>query len=119
MAPDTNDDLASLEDYAAQDFEAWKHKEGEWEPPSNEEWAKLADPHLMTIRVAWRFLYLSKPEFIEAFRKLEKAGALEATFDHLKLTSDFLKGLRELIDNAELRFISAGAAIAQSEGAAS
>ncbi len=119
MEAASSEKLATFEDYAAQDFEAWKHKEGEWEPPSNEEWAKLADPHLMTIRVAWRFLYLSKPEFIQAFRKLEKAGAIEATFDHLKLTSDFLKGLRELIDNAELRFICAGAAIAQSEGEAS
>ena len=77
-----------------------------------------ADPHLIAIRIARLLLYKTKPELIEAFRSLEKDGALEETMDSLQATGDFLKDLRTVIRTAQVRFLSAGAAFAESEGEA-
>src|SRR5690606_31820705 len=59
-APDTGP--ACVETMAALEFQAWRHQPGEWSPPSNEEWARLANPHLVSVRLAWLSLHKSKDE---------------------------------------------------------
>lgn len=43
---------ATLDDYAAVNFDAWQHTGDKWKPSSNKEWADLANPYLVTMGVA-------------------------------------------------------------------
>ena len=65
---------AALEDekIAALDFEPWTHCDGEWVPPTNEEWCDAVNPTLIAIRMAWLSLYKSKAELREMLDKMDQ-----------------------------------------------
>ena len=71
--------LATEADYAALDWEPWKHSPDEWKPPTEEEWRGL----LITLRVAWHTLYKTKDECIEVVRKLEAVPVEDDPDGHL------------------------------------
>jgi len=103
----------SDEEFAACDFEPWQHTEGEWTPPTNEEWARLANPHLMMVRVAWVALHKSKDELIEMAEGMFKEedgeeNLLFATLDRLVETSNMFKGFLSVCDAAMARLMVAG-----------
>ncbi|MBB3408290.1 hypothetical protein FHT87_002193 [Rhizobium sp. BK316] len=103
----------SDQEFAACEFEPWKHEEGEWTPPTNEQWARLANPHLIMVRVAWLTLHKTKEELIEMVEKMiaEEDGEnnlLIATLDNLVATSDMFKGFLSICESAMARFMVAG-----------
>jgi hypothetical protein len=63
-------DFEDIEALAACEFEPWKQSEGSWKPPSNEEWTRLANPHLISVRLARLILHKSKDELVEVADKL-------------------------------------------------
>lgn len=109
------------EEFAACNFDAWIHAEGEWTPPTNDQWAKLANPHLVTIRIAWLTLYKTKAELIEMLgdqlRDSEDDGneLITSILDQLSATSDFLKGMLTVVDAALARLLVAGMNVPNSE----
>jgi hypothetical protein len=56
---------------AAHPFEAWVHTPDEWKPPTNVKWANLANPHLISIRMAWLIMHKTKPELIEMVKGMD------------------------------------------------
>ncbi len=109
------------EEFAACNFDAWIHEEGEWTPPTNDQWAKLANPHLVTIRIAWLTLYKTKAELIEMLRDQLRDSEddgnefITSILDHLSATSDFLNGMLTVVDSALARLLVAGMNIPNSE----
>jgi len=93
---------------AAIEFEPWVHVTDEWTPPTDEEWANLANPHLVTIRMAWMALYKTKPELVELVDGLHKEGILEPLMDSLNETSKWFEGLCMIAKSALGRMCSAG-----------
>lgn len=53
--PDT-----AMEELAALDFTPWLRQPDGWQPPANEEWASLAKPHLVSVRLAWLTLHIQR-----------------------------------------------------------
>ena len=51
-------------------FEPWKTTDVSWTPPSNEEWARLANPHLISVRLAWLTLQKSKDDLVTVANEL-------------------------------------------------
>lgn len=97
----------SKEELAATDFEPWDVSQCVWSPPTNEQWVRLANPYLVTIRIAWVMLQKTKPELIEVVSNLEGQGMAESTLERLTETEDFLTGLLEVVKVAQARFICA------------
>jgi hypothetical protein len=104
---------ATIEELAGLEFQAWEHHSGEWRPPSNDEWAALANPHLISIRLAWLILHKSKVELVDANQTLGDDG-VEALIQQIGQSAAWLKGLQEILLAAECRMMSAYAIKASS-----
>jgi hypothetical protein len=50
----------SLKKLAALNFEPWKHKDGEWTPPSLEEWSKDGAALNWSVVLAWHTMFKTK-----------------------------------------------------------
>lgn len=87
---------------AAIDFEPWTHTEGEWTPPSNVEWAELANPHLVSVRLAWLTLHKSKPELVAITDQLGDHDLIQLVGD-IGRSADWFKGMHEILSAAECR----------------
>ena len=102
----------STEELAATDFTAWIHEKDEWTPPSNIEWAELANPHLIMVRVAWHMLHKSKAELIEMVERMSREESDEnfliSTLDSLHHTADWFRGMLSMCDAAVSRLVVAG-----------
>lgn len=59
-----------LEAMAAIDFEPLKELPATWQPPTNLQWAELANPHLISVRLAWLTLQKSKGELVDMASEL-------------------------------------------------
>ena len=106
------------EEYAAQDFDAWVHQPDEWTPPTNKEWAGLANPYLVAVRLAWITLYKSKPELIEMLRSMDDESVFEAYADSIKDSIDFFKIFQTVLETAYFRILCAAANAVDEGGAA-
>lgn len=102
---------ATLDQMASLNFEPWKHEEGEWTPPSDEEWARLANPYLVTVRIAWLVMHKSKPELIEMLDALEDDAGHDMK-DRFIGTIEWFKGMLAILEGAEARILCAGAVVA-------
>ena len=111
---ETSDRPATIEDYAALNWEPWKYEEDKREPPSNEELTKLAGLHLISAHIAWAMAHQSKPELIETFRVMSSTDGHEVILGNMQLASDFFGGLHKLIDVGMIRYMSAGAVVVES-----
>lgn len=100
---------ATEEQMAAMDFEPWQHTPDEWKPPTNEEWARLANPYLVTVRIAWLTMHKTKEELMEATATMgEEAG--HALMNNFISTINFFKGMLATLEAAEARILCAGSA---------
>lgn len=106
---------ATLEDYAAASFDPWQHSEDEWKPPSNTEWAELANPYLVTMRIAWLTMHKSKDELITMLDGMDEDIGSKM-MNSFADTHNFFKGAVALLEGAEARILSAGAALIKREG---
>jgi len=102
------------EDFSALEFEAWTHSPDEWTPPTNKEWAELANPHLVCVRLAWTIMFKTKSELIQSASELieepsdSEGSMLIDIIDRLGYTSDYLKALLQIVEGAQLRVMCAG-----------
>jgi hypothetical protein len=106
----TKSKKATLDDYGAIEFEAWQHEEGEWVPPSNEKWAQLANPHLVTACIAWLTMFRTKNELMEMLDGLDDEAGREL-MERFTDTVNFFKGFTALLEGAEARILCAGSAL--------
>lgn len=107
---------ATVEQMAKLEFEAWPYTDEEWKPPTNEEWANLANPHLVMVRIAWITMHKSKEELIEVISGLEESDVIDATMDGIDNTADYFDGLAQLMRGAQARMLCAGSMLAVAEG---
>jgi len=88
------------------EFQPWTLGDREWTPPSNEQWAELANPHLVSVRLAWLTLHKSKPELVAIANQLGDEALMELVAD-IGRSSDWFKGLHEILSAAECRLMCA------------
>jgi len=105
----TESEPASIETMAALEFAPWQRHAGEWTPPSNAEWVNLANPHLVTLRLAWLTLHKSKGELIGVANQLGDEALMDLVGE-IGQSADWFKGLHELLSSAECRLMCAHAA---------
>ncbi|MBN9241920.1 MAG: hypothetical protein J0I98_03920 [Mesorhizobium sp.] len=103
------------EQLAAITFEPWKHEPDEWKPPSNEQWARLANPYLVSVRMAWLTLYKTKPELVEMIQGMDRDGIFEPYGNGIRDSIDFFKPILVVLEAAEARIICAGLSIPDDE----
>ena len=105
------------EELAAMDFEPWQHVPGEWTPPSNVEWSKLANPYLVSVRMAWLTLYKTKAELVEMIEGMDREGIFEPYGNGIRDSIDFFRAFLVVLEAAEARVICAGLNARESDGA--
>jgi hypothetical protein len=64
------------EQCAAFDFEPWAHRPDDWQPPTNEQWHKMALTYLPTVRITWLMLFKTKAELMEMIEQIGKVDEL-------------------------------------------
>jgi hypothetical protein len=104
-APDEIEAIAGL------DFPPWSQSAGDWTPPSNADWSSLADPHLISVRVAWLMMHKSKDELVALANQLGDDGVRELVTE-IGRTTDWFESLHGLLLAAECRIMCAYAAVA-------
>ena len=102
-------DSGDIEAMAGLEFEPWKHSDDCWKPPSNEEWTRLANPHLVSVRLAWVTLHKSKEELVAVAGELGDEGLMQLA-GQIGQSSDWFKGLQQVLEAAECRLMCALAA---------
>ncbi len=89
--------------------------------PSNEQWAAMANPHLVTLRICAVAMTKTKPELLEMARKLfarddEAEWLFEPLVDGIHSAQEMFKAYLQLLDSAEARLLSAASKVAMLEG---
>ncbi len=100
-----------FEALAQLDFLPLDHFKGAWTPPTNDEWGRLANPHLISVRLAWLTLHKSKEELVAMAEQLGD-GTLTELVTQIGQSSDWFEGLHKLLASAECRIMCAYAALA-------
>lgn len=99
----------SIDEMTALEFAPWQGHEGEWTPPTNAEWTGLANPHLVSVRLAWATLHKSKEELIAVAEELGDEALMELV-GQIGRSADWFEGLQKLLASAECRIMCAYAA---------
>ncbi|MBA3448140.1 MAG: hypothetical protein H0T56_11125 [Pseudaminobacter sp.] len=105
----TEPETATIEQLAAIDFEAWQHHDDEWKPPSNADWCRLTNPHLVSVRMGWFCLFKGKDDLVDMLRDLEPA---EEMHRGIAGAIAFLKPMLLVLEAADSRLEIADAALA-------
>lgn len=105
------------EQLAVMTFEPWKHEPDEWTPPSNKQWARLANPYLVSVRMAWLTLYKTKPELVAMIEGMNREGIFIPYGNGIRDSIDFFKAFLVVLEAAEARIICAGLSIEDEEDA--
>lgn len=103
-------DDGGLAEMAALDFGPVKELAEGWSPPTNLEWARLANPHLISVRLAWLTLQKSKDELVAMTDELGD-DALTELVDQIGRSADWFEGLHKLLASAECRIMCAYAVL--------
>ena len=101
---------ASIDELAALEFAPWQGRAEGWTPPSNSEWANLANPHLISVRLAWVTLHKSKNELVSIAAELGEEALMELV-GQIGRSADWFEGLHKLLASAECRIVCAYAAL--------
>jgi len=97
---------ADLDAMAKLDFAAWDTETFDWTPPSNTEWAALANPHLISVRLAWLAVHKSKAGLASVAAQLGDAGMVEMV-SQIGQSADWFERLQKLLATAEARLMCA------------
>ena len=106
----TGDHPLTSAEAAVMGFDPWDIANHPWQPPSNVEWADLANPYLVTVRLAWRLLGMTKSEVVEAIEMLESDGhadLVENLADRMADAIEFFGNFAKVLDVASARHIVA------------
>ncbi len=101
--------LVDIETMAELEFDPWETDATGWTPPTNAEWAQLANPHLISVRLAWLTLKKSKDELVAMAHELGD-DALTGLVRQIGQSADWFEGLHKLLASAECRIMCAYAA---------
>lgn len=119
-----SDKLATIREIATifdtHDFPIWDEDTLQ-KLPSNRQWAALADPHLITVRIAAVILNKPKSELLEMIAKLEKdefdgKPMIEDLVPRFHETEGFFKALLDTVEGAETRLLAAACKKAVMDG---
>ena len=116
ITDETGDALMSLEECAALDFEPWPGDLIE-KIPTNREWANLANPHLVAVRLALTLLAKSKAELVKIADGDDTPDTLERLLDHLDRSARWYREAVEIISSARARLLSAASVVALRDAA--
>lgn len=106
----------SIEQAATMEFEPWPTPiEGDWIPPTREEWMAMADTHAIHLRIAWKMMERDKAALIAMVETLGGDVALDL-LDSLASTARFLEGTAMVVREAESRLTIAAAASLAEDG---
>lgn len=108
---------ATAAEAAAMEFEPWTHAPGEWTPPTNDEWAAMTNPYLVTVRFAWVMLYKTKGQVAESITGLEDEAG-RALMDAFTESLAFFQNMVTVLAAAEARILVAGATLLPLDGSA-
>lgn len=103
-------DSATIEDLAGLAFEPWRPEPGGWSPPTNAEWVDFANPHLISVRLAWLTLQKSKADLVAMCDELDDEAMTELV-KQLGQSADWFEGLHKVLASAECRIMCACAAL--------
>ena len=101
---------ASIDELAALEFAPWQGRAEGWTPPTNEEWTNLANPHLISVRLAWLTVHKSKDELIAVADELGDQGLMELV-GQIGQSADWFDGMHKLLASAECRIMCAYAVL--------
>jgi hypothetical protein len=101
-------EIMTIAQMAAMNFEPWKHEADEWEPPSNDEWAKDGPFLLPIVRLAWIALFKTKAE-LETIAEELAGEPFEEIVDGIGNARKFFSGFVTALDAAEVRITCAAA----------
>jgi hypothetical protein len=110
MSDLTGPPIADIEAMAKLDFDRWPPDATDWTPPTNEEWSQLANPHLVSVRLAWVTLHKSKEELIAVAKGLGDQALMELV-EQMGRSADWFEGLHKVLSSAECRIMCAYAAL--------
>ena len=92
--------------FARLDFRPMTDLAANWTPPTNVEWTALANPHLISVRLAWLTLQKTKAELMQMAAELGD-GALMDLVGQIGQSADWFEGLHKLLTSAECRIMCA------------
>lgn len=78
--------------------------------PSNEEWARSVDTHLMIARLALAMCKKTKSELGESVKKAHSISEFDLMMRRIKGSKDFFQEFADILKQAELRCMVAAAA---------
>lgn len=110
MSDPTNSPLVDIEAIAELEFDRWQADAAGWTPPTNAEWTRLANPHLVSVRLAWLTLQKSKEELIAVAEELGDQALMELV-GQIGASADWFEGLHKILECAETRIMCAYAAL--------
>jgi hypothetical protein len=92
-------------------FEPWKHGGNEeWEPPSNVKWAEDGAYLLPFVRMAWIWMYKTKPELETLAEELEDEP-FEEMVEGIHHSLEFFENFVTVLQAAEIRIMCAASAV--------
>ena len=110
-----SEDIVTTEQMAAMNFEPWTHTEGEWEPPSNAEWAKDGAYLLPFVRLAWICMFKTKAE-LETIATGLGDERFEELVNGIHHSLEFFENFVPILKSAEARIMCAATAVALRDG---
>jgi hypothetical protein len=100
----------AAEQWAAMNFEPWRHAQEEWEPPSNKDWGPHGDHVLPFMRLAWITMYKTKAELETIADELEDDPFFEMV-EGIRHSQTFFEPFLAILKSAELRILCAASAV--------
>ncbi|MFI5013223.1 MAG: hypothetical protein ACHQAY_12845 [Hyphomicrobiales bacterium] len=109
------EDLATIEDYAAGNFEPFDIRDS---IPSNERWAEMGNPHLIVLRLAALVCSKSKPQLVAMARKPNAPSMNQDFIERFEESKKLFTVFADLLDRAWTRTMSAVSVVALEKEAA-
>jgi hypothetical protein len=104
----TDDDKPLTAEFCAGlDFEPWTELQM---PPTNEEWVKLMNPHLVNARLCWHLLQQTKAGLVDILDGMDYE-MLDETLNQIEGTEHFFEYFYNVLHKTRLRIIVAGPVI--------
>lgn len=82
-----------------------------WQPPTNDQWVKAINPHLITLRLAFASMFQSREETMAAMEGLEKDELFVPLMESIEDAIAFFTPILEVLQGAEARFLVAGSVL--------
>lgn len=102
-----------IKETASLDWEPWVFEDCPF--PSNKQWNELANPYLITARIAWVICCKSKEELISSADQMERDVLLDVILDDLQAGKAFFEAFEKTIACAQARLIASACNLVDEE----